>query len=347
MRKSFTPLLVGLVMLTACSSDDPEASRTFESPEELVEAINDNTDVTCDTEVIETEGQQESGESWDSMRCADQGIVHYLNSYGAKSYLLDYLEENDTSYKQVAVGDNWIFIGFEYMDAHAVRQALDAKQPNFSASYAPSERNTATQGSDNDDGRAKAEDESVSPSASASPEPGFDEDIEFSGAGDDIVTLDIPDDDPAIATFTHDGGSNFQVSGYTADGDRTGGLVNEIGAYEGVRPLNLQEPGVDELDITADGNWTVSVEPLADAQPVETSGATEGSGDAVLLVVDQDASSVEASHQGESNFQVTAWGSRRDGMINEIGAYDGRIRMPGDAVILEVVADGAWSFSFE
>src|SRR5699024_5894531 len=101
--------------------------------------------------------------------------------------------------------------------------------------------------------------------------------IEISGVGDDIVELDISGDEPVIAHITHNGSSNFQVTGYTSDGDRAGGLVNEIGPYEGTRPINLQGPEVKELDITADGSWTVIIQPLINAQPAEASGATEGS----------------------------------------------------------------------
>lgn len=339
-------VLTGLVALTACESAENDSSNAFESPKELVEAINDNTDVTCSPQIIETEGQPQSGESWDSMRCDGQGIVHFLTSDGAKSYLLDYLKENDTSNKRVAVGDNWIFIGFEHLDAHTVRNALDAQQPHFPKSPSPSEANTTAQTPKPEDERSRFDNQSAPASASPSPKRSFDEEIEFSGVGDDIVALDIPNDEPTIARFTHDGGSNFQVTGYTSSGDRTGGIVNEIGTYEGVRPINLQEPVTQEFDITADGNWHVTIQPLSDAQPAETTGVTEGTGDDVLLVIDQDASSVEASHQGESNFQVTAWGSQRNGMINEIGAYDGRVRMSTDAVILEIVADGSWSFDF-
>lgn len=215
-----------------------------------------------------------------------------------------------------------------------------AFSPNFSSGFSsPSEQDTAS-----DEPNADGE---VDSAASAAPESAFEDKIDLSGAGDDIVELDIPGDEPAIAHITHDGSSNFQVTGYTADGERAGSLVNEIGPYEGIRPVNLRDPEIKELDITADGNWKVIIQPLFEAQSVEPSGATEGSGDAVLLVADNDAASVEVSHTGESNFQVIAWGSRRSGMVNEIGSYEGRVRMPADAVLLEIVADGSWSFNFD
>ena len=338
----FVPVLItGILALTACGAPDSNSfSDVFESPEELVKAINDNTDLTCSTDIIDTQSSRDSDESWDSMRCDDRGIAHYLKSDGARAFLLDWLEENGTSKRSVALGDDWIFVAHHHTDAHAVRDALDGVQPNFSGFPSRSDQEAATDGPKAEGGRESA-------TASEAPENAFENEIEISGTGDDIVELNIPEDEPVIAHITHDGGSNFQVAGYTADGERAGGVVNEIGQYEGTRPINLQGPAVKEFDITADGSWSVVIRPLVDAQPAEASGVTDGSGDAVLLIADNDAASVEASHEGESNFQVTAWGTRRSGMINEIGVYDGRVRMPADAVILEIVADGSWSFNFD
>lgn len=54
------------------------------------------------------------------------------------------------------------------------------------------------------------------------PEFAFTDEIELSGTGDDIVEFETPDNEPAVVHFTHDGSSNFQVTGYSAAGDRTG-----------------------------------------------------------------------------------------------------------------------------
>jgi hypothetical protein len=34
------------------------------------------------------------------------------------------------------------------------------------------------------------------------------------------------------------------------------------------------------------------------------------------------------------------------GMVNEIGAYEGRVRLPIGWLALEIVADGYWAFEF-
>lgn len=331
MRKIVHVVIAGLLTLTACGTAEVNSASPFESHEELIEAINSHADLRCSPELVEIQNESDAEGSWDSMRCDDGSLAHYLHDDDAKAYLLDALKQEDMSRKRVAIGDDWIFVGQDHTAAHAVRKALSGVQPAFSSSPPSSAQEPSAESSPEED----------------VPERAFEDDIELSGTGDDIVELDIPEDEPAIAHITHDGTSNFQVKGYTSDGERTGSLVNEIGHYDGTRPVNFQEPVAKELDIVADGNWTVTIQPILEAELAQTSGVTEGMGDAVVLVAHLGASSVEVSHEGESNFQVRAWGSSRTGMINEIGAYDGRVRMPTDAQLLEIVADGGWSFNFD
>ena len=87
----------------------------------------------------------------------------------------------------------------------------------------------------------------------------------MSGAGDDVVSLEVPDDAPATITLTHDGTANFVVQAHDAAGEFPDLLANAIGAYEGTRPLNFEGEPVRELEITADGSWTATVRPLTEA----------------------------------------------------------------------------------
>lgn len=190
----------------------------------------------------------------------------------------------------------------------------------------------------------EAPEEAEAPTTTETTQPAWTDPIELQGQGDDIVPFEIPEGGVAVVRFTHSGGSNFQVATFDAAGQRIEGLVNEIGQYEGTRPLNFASDPV-EFEIKADGAWTATISSLLTLPPV-TPPRAEGSGDQVLFLGDVDATSVQATHDGTSNFQVTAWGDSREGLINEIGTYDGRVRLPSDALILEVVADGNWSFDF-
>lgn len=162
------------------------------------------------------------------------------------------------------------------------------------------------------------------------------------GSGDSVIDFAVPGDDPAVPEFTYSSGSNFSVWSYTATGTRLDLLVNEIGAYQGARPVNfLDGETVGELEISASGPWTVRVRPLFDSPELATS--LQGTGSEVIVYT-ASASRLEATHQGSSNFVVRAWStSGRDLLVNEIGAYTGTVRIDPSTVIIEVEADGAWT----
>ncbi|MER7459888.1 hypothetical protein [Micromonospora sp. NPDC126480] len=72
------------------------------------------------------------------------------------------------------------------------------------------------------------------------------------GKGDDVIVLG---GDATAAKITHSrGDSNFVVYAYSLETGEGGLLVNEIGGYSGVRPL--EAPAL--VQITADGNWTIT-----------------------------------------------------------------------------------------
>lgn len=170
--------------------------------------------------------------------------------------------------------------------------------------------------------------------------------IRLSGRGDDVVSLDKPDV-PAIVTFTHSGSRNFIVTSFDGSGNQIDLLVNDIGAYEGTRPLDFGSSELTErLEIQADGSWTVLVEPLSSAKTVRVPTAnTSGQGDMVLLLSGSSPDTAEISHTGESNFIVQAFGNSRRLLVNEIGNYSGTVIVPQDTFVLEVQADGRWQLA--
>ena len=174
--------------------------------------------------------------------------------------------------------------------------------------------------------------------------------VEVSGRGDDVVEVDIPSDDPVIATITYSGRSNFVVWSHTAAAKRLDLLVNVIGAYQGVRPMQLGDGvgggAVGILEITATGNWEVTIEPLFTARLVLCSeGSAVGEGDDVVVVFDfiDSGGAATLTHNGDRNFAVWAWGRTRDLLVNEIGAYDGTVLVESGLFIWDVSADGAWT----
>lgn len=166
------------------------------------------------------------------------------------------------------------------------------------------------------------------------------ETIVLSGRGDDVVTISKPNV-AVMVQLSHSGSSNFIVTAW--DGERRQGLVNEIGVYQGVVALDFLDHHTDEIEIQADGAWHMEVKSLALAPII--SDSKSGEGDAILRVASL-PSSANITHNGQSNFMVRAWGDGGlDGMVNEIGNYDGRVRTPSGVIVLEIIADGQWSIS--
>lgn len=170
--------------------------------------------------------------------------------------------------------------------------------------------------------------------------------IRIDGRGDDVVSINKPDV-PAIVRLTHTGSSNFIVTSHDGAGNEIDLLVNEIGPYEGTRPLDFAAAELTErLEIQADGNWAVVVEPLSAARSIRVPAAKfSGQGDSVLVLSGSSPDTADISHLGESNFVVKSYGRTSHLLVNEIGDYEGTVIIPGDTAVLEVVADGQWQIA--
>ena len=169
-------------------------------------------------------------------------------------------------------------------------------------------------------------------------------DLTYTGRGAKVVKLKLASDHVHIATITHQGSGNFAVWSVDSAGENIDLIVNEIGKYSGVRPLDFVETPA-ALKIEANGTWRVVVR-VAEKAPVWT-GTTSGKGPAVLRIgpgaVDGLAT-IAFTHTGSSNFAVWAYGDSRDLLINEIGKYSGETLLPSGTVLVEIEADGAWTF---
>jgi TM2 domain-containing membrane protein YozV len=164
------------------------------------------------------------------------------------------------------------------------------------------------------------------------------------GVGDNIITL------PAgaaagIVTATHNGSSNFAISVIDATNQSTGELlVNEIGAYSGTTEygFNAFGDGV-ALELSADGEWSVTISPISAAPEL----ATSGTGDSVFLY-NGGASRLTAIHDGTSNFAIVEETGKAFSMgllVNEIGPYSGTVPLSSGPSVISVSADGNWTLT--
>lgn len=80
--------------------------------------------------------------------------------------------------------------------------------------------------------------------------------VTLSGSGDDVIDVKRLQQHTK-ASLIHTGSRNFIVVPYDASNNRRSSLVNEIGAYEGTVKWDQR---ADTLEITADGEWTITVQ---------------------------------------------------------------------------------------
>ncbi|WP_166879159.1 hypothetical protein [Salinibacterium sp. ZJ450] len=204
------------------------------------------------------------------------------------------------------------------------------------------------------DGAAPAAGEPAAEEAPAAEEPtigswaddkyGTFETMTQSGTGDSVVAL--PEGvDAAMVTATHDGSRNFAVQAITPANEPTMDLlVNTIGAYSGVTAYGLNGnlgDAANNLKVTADGNWTITIAPLSTAPELGASGA----GDAVFLY-SGGAANAAITHDGSRNFSFTEHTDAAFNfglLVNEIGAYSGTVPMSAGPSVINVDADGNWT----
>lgn len=167
----------------------------------------------------------------------------------------------------------------------------------------------------------------------------------YSGSGDKILAIELPDgaDSVAAATIAYTGKSNFAVWSLDTDLEEQDLLVNEIGNYSGTVLFNLRGSATKSLEITASGNWTVTVRSVLSLREF-VAGAASGHGDDVLIFRGS-AGVATISHIGESNFAIWSYGDRSDLVVNEIGNYKGESRWSKGPSVVAVTADGDWSVS--
>ena len=168
----------------------------------------------------------------------------------------------------------------------------------------------------------------------------------YEGRGAKTVQLDLDEDYQHIAKITHNGSSNFVVESRDGTGDYVDLVVNEVGDYDGLRPLDLEREQPASLRIRADGRWKVTVM-VADKAPKWT-GKASGKAGATLLLVDPGAADQEVrfTHKGRSNCALTVRGEERsDLLVNDIGQYSGDMVLPTGTRYIEIETSGSWTLA--
>lgn len=168
------------------------------------------------------------------------------------------------------------------------------------------------------------------------------EPVTVTGVGDGVVPVPAT---VGVVTASHDGSRNFAVTALDANNESTGDLlVNTIGAYAGTTAYGLSSfTDAANLQVMADGNWSITIVPIAAAPPMTLPAA--GVGDAVLLY-DGGAATWTITHDGSSNIAVLAYGDWfPDLMVNDIGPYNGTVPASAGPSVVTIKADGGWTIT--
>jgi len=84
--------------------------------------------------------------------------------------------------------------------------------------------------------------------------------LQLSGRGQQATSFFVLTDGLHRFALAHDGTGHFGVSLLDAQGHLVDLLANDIGPFSGSKAAGVRRSGAYLLDISADGNWTVSIE---------------------------------------------------------------------------------------
>lgn len=161
-----------------------------------------------------------------------------------------------------------------------------------------------------------------------------------SGSGTEVVQVD-PVTGPAIVTVTHEGAGTFAVQPQQG-GVPTGDVVVTATGPVAGRYLLATADTFSAFAVTADGAWTLSVEPTGAALPFDATAGAEGSGPDVVAYDDVSAVTVDYGGPGPIVVRAATVSGRAD-LVGEAGAFTGDVELPPGPGFLTIEAPGDWA----
>lgn len=166
--------------------------------------------------------------------------------------------------------------------------------------------------------------------------------VVYTGSGDNVIEIEPFDDIWVLHIAGNSEGRHFAVKGYDAAGNYVDLFANTSEPYEGYVFDNTQSTCL--LEVSASGEWTISLESIY-TMPYAALGETvQGSGDSVYQVVANQNWYFEAAGNNESHhFAVKGYDARLnyvDLFINTSEPYKGACVDPyQETCILTVTAE--------
>ena len=179
--------------------------------------------------------------------------------------------------------------------------------------------------------------------------------ITLSGMGQQASEMFYLDEGLVIFEMTHDGDGYFGIWLLDDEGDMIDLLVNEGGEFDGSKAVGISGGGIYLLDISANGNWTITIEQPrpSTAPPVPKTLNGTGQQASEMFYLDEGLVIFEMTHDGDGYFGI--WllddeGDMIDLLVNEGGEFDGSkaVGISGGGIyLLDISADGNWEISIE
>ncbi len=167
--------------------------------------------------------------------------------------------------------------------------------------------------------------------------------VTVSGVGDDVI--EIPENlRVCLVVAVNEGNGNFSIWSLDEAYENVDLLVNTIGYYNGRTTTGQGSEEPYYLEISSDGSWTVTLEPIENAPTVQNGVPVVG--DDVMFLESVDNKPLTFVNEADGNFSVWAYNSLgRDLLVNDIGAYNGTVPNK-EYHLLIVSSEGTWSVSW-
>ncbi|QYH34683.1 hypothetical protein [Salinibacterium sp. M195] len=213
------------------------------------------------------------------------------------------------------------------------------------------QQDLASRGAETDTSNASEQPSAVATESADAPDSTtIAEAVSYSGQGNQILPVELPDGPGALtaAEFVTSGGDKFEVTELDSNLEQIGNsLMYQTEDYTGTVLLNTwsSSGATAYLDIKTSGSWTINLNPASAIPVINWPFDISGSTDAVY-VYNGPAGVVQADFTGKSNSIVSSFppeGGIWESLVNEIGSYSGPIRWTDGPSIIEVTGDGPWT----
>ena len=155
---------------------------------------------------------------------------------------------------------------------------------------------------------------------------------------------------PCLMEVSYRGTGSFVLRLYNDIDDEHHAIVERSGPYHGF-VTSLCDTYTTfmsrKLDVTADGEWSITFSPLTGMEPLESGKTYEG--DYVTYFDERSVRELRIVHDGPGVFGVSAAGMEGDSrVLAEVeGPYDETVAWKESHTLLAVKSDGPWSISLQ